>query len=110
MWLVCSILAAFWLMQVTVMLLLHYGNTAPGRWWPCYLASTGLGVISTVAMMRVFMLMNANLGQGLAVGIAYILSQTALILVTRTRPSPAQIVGASFTALGLFLLAMGTPN
>jgi hypothetical protein len=110
MWLACSILAAFWLMQVTVMLLLHYGNTAPGRWWPCYLASTGLGVLSTVAVMWVFMLMNANLGQGLAVGIAYILSQAALILVARTRPSPAQLIGASFTALGLFLLALGTPN
>jgi hypothetical protein len=110
MWQVSSILAAFWLMQVTVMLLLHHGNTAPGRWWPCYLTATGLGVLSTVAVMRVFMLMNANLGQGLAVGIAYILSQTALILVTRTRPSPSQLIGAGFTALGLFLLALGTPN
>jgi hypothetical protein len=32
MWLTSSVLAVFWLMQVAVMLLLHYGNTAQHRW------------------------------------------------------------------------------
>jgi hypothetical protein len=110
MWLVCSLLAAFWVMQVAVMLLLHCGNTARGRWWPCYLTATGLGVISTITVMWLFMLMDANLGLGLAAGVAYVLSQFALITVIRVRPSAAQIVGAGLTALGLFLLALGTPS
>jgi hypothetical protein len=102
------VLALFWLMQVAVMLLLHYGNTAPGRWWPCFLAATALGMVSSATVMWLFMLMNANLGLGLAAGGAYIFSQLALIRVTRARPSPAQITGAAVTALGLFLLAIGT--
>lgn len=110
MWLACSILVAFWAMQVSVMLLLHHGNTAPKLWWPCYLTGTALGVVSTVALMGLFMLMDANLGLGLAAGVAYILSQAALIIVTRTRPSPAQVLGAALTATGLFLLALGTPK
>jgi len=110
MWLGCSVLALFWLMQVAVMLLLHYGNTASGRWWPCYLAATVLGMISSVTVMWLFLLMNANLGLGLAAGGAYLLSQIALIVVTRARPSPAQIAGAIVTTVGLFVLAMGTPS
>jgi hypothetical protein len=109
MWLACSVLAVFWLMQVAVMVLLHYGNTATHRWWPCYIIATALGVLCTLAIMWLFLLMDANLGLGLAAGVAYVLSQAALILVTKARPSPAQLFGAALTALGLFLLALGTP-
>jgi len=109
MWLACSLLAVFWIMQVAVMVLLHYGNTAPRRWLPCYLAATVLGMLCTAVIMVTFLLMNANLALGLAGGIAYILSQVALIVVTKARPSIAQLIGASLTALGLFLLALGTP-
>jgi hypothetical protein len=47
-----------------------------------------------MAVMWQFLLMDANLGLGLAVGVAYVLSQAALIVVTKARPSPAQLFGA----------------
>ncbi len=110
MWLTCSVLGGVWLMQVVVMMLLHHGNTAPRRWWPCYLAATALGIATSAACMWLFMLMNANLGLGLATGGSYILSQAGLLIVTRARPSPAQIAGTIVTTAGLFVLAMGTPS
>lgn len=109
MWLAYSLLAVFWIMQVAVMVLLHYGNTSRRRWLPCYLIATALGMLCTAVILVIFLLMNANLALGLTGGVAYILSQVALIVVTRARPSPAQFIGASLTALGLFLLALGTP-
>lgn len=103
-------LIALTVMQVGVVLLMHWSNAIP-RWRHlCLAGATLLGFASVADVMFTFTRMNANLANGLGAGLPFLLGQLALAEVTHHHLSPRQLAGVTAMVVGMFLLAWCTPD
>jgi len=95
-------------MQIVVVLMMHYGNVKPQWTRTCYVVATAMGFASAADVVVILDHMNANLAMGIATGAPFVCGQFCLARVTHTRLSPRRWAGILCVAAGLFLLAYGS--
>ena len=102
-----GLFAAFWAMQVAASLLFKHGSGSPGRWLPCFVLANIVGITSTWFLMVLYRQMPVNMAMGLAVGIAFLLSQMTVAIAFQTNLSLIQYGGILGITAGMLMLCLG---
>jgi len=97
----------FWMAQVGIALVFQYGSTTPGRWLRGYVIGNIIGVSSSLLLLVLLRMGDANVATGLAVGGGFLAQQAALVLVYRGRLLLVQALGIAAIVGGMLCLGMG---
>lgn len=95
--------------QIGTALAFKWGTTAPHLYWWGFLIGNSFGLVSTIAYINVFKLLNANVAVAVCSGGAFVVVQIAMALVYRQPVNWLSGIGALLIVTGIAMMAIFKP-
>lgn len=98
-------LALFVASQAICQVMFKYGSMTRGPALSHWIMANVIGVAGSYILIILYRKMNVNVAMGVAFGLSFLVTQTVLAFVFRSRLSLLQGAGVVLIALGIFALA-----